>query len=253
MYDYGARNYDPALGRWMNIDPLAENSRRWTPYNYAYNNPMYFVDPDGMQAMPPGEGINQYIDDDGTFFWNSELEVYERYSKAGDYMGYHPYEESWTPSGTSTYIFSDASRSPDFVLTEDRPDYDGKLTLEEANKWYREGNGEPLLVNSATIDISSLSMDDFSEGVGSSIVNNFGLSSDVETGVIYGSVKVTLENKEGEVTLGNNGYLDTYDFDQKKNDSAKTFIRNVLTKAGEIVAGKGTAYNIFTYGNNKIE
>jgi RHS repeat-associated protein len=45
--DFGARNYDAALGRWMNLDPHANRNTSWTPYRYGYNNPIKFVDPDG--------------------------------------------------------------------------------------------------------------------------------------------------------------------------------------------------------------
>ena len=53
-YDYGARQYNPVTARWDRMDPLCEKYYSISPYAYCADNPMKFIDPDGMN---PGDAF----------------------------------------------------------------------------------------------------------------------------------------------------------------------------------------------------
>jgi len=51
-YDYGERMYDPRIGRWMSVDPKVAKYPGYSPYNFAVNSPIVYVDPDGGDIYP---------------------------------------------------------------------------------------------------------------------------------------------------------------------------------------------------------
>lgn len=60
QYDYGARFYDPVIGRWNVPDMLAELHFGVNSYNYVLNNPMNYIDPFGLDTLP----VSSLVKDD---------------------------------------------------------------------------------------------------------------------------------------------------------------------------------------------
>jgi RHS repeat-associated protein len=75
MYDYSARFYEPSIGQFSTVDPLAEKYYGWSLYAYVMNNPLKYIDPDEMSVHLNilGYVVQENDDDDDGVYYHDDL------------------------------------------------------------------------------------------------------------------------------------------------------------------------------------
>ncbi|MDN3601964.1 RHS repeat-associated core domain-containing protein [Belliella kenyensis] len=103
LYDFGARYFDPVIGRWTSPDPMA-SERSWvSPYNYVQNNPLNRIDPDGR--------FDWVINKDNEVYWD-ENATSQATTKTGEtYLGKMGFGVDEQTGNTKVY-------NPDGVINE---------------------------------------------------------------------------------------------------------------------------------------
>ena len=325
LYDLEYRNYDPALARMHQVDPMADKYASYTPYNYSFNAPSNFNDVNGADPSP-GEKDFVKRQPMGEFFTGNDFsrlfrggsqtamfdrgwsptrnsmtqvggmtgEQYSQMHEDARTMDVNDYAMKWsylttkynygsfmfksaggyfggnfetTNGRVSALAFSGISQvgSGGWVATSDPSvlnldvqlnqtqgsgpawdlNGDGILTKNEADNWYRTGNGLGITVDASRIDLRNVNPDQFKNGKFQSVQLFF--KGPWNVGVVYGRLNMTLGGNN-KVTIEDN----PYDFSNEGHSWKTEFARNLATSIGGFFVGEGLPYNIHFVGSAKL-
>ncbi|MEN2403179.1 RHS repeat-associated core domain-containing protein, partial [Flavobacterium sp. MC2016-06] len=212
LYDYGARNYDPALGRWMNIDPLATKYVNISPYVYVANTPVNAFDPDGKKIV---------------FAKNATKEFKEAFKTAIKHL----------KANKADGIFAKLQSRKEIITIEQ--DFKGNDSFSSNSKTIKWDPTQGLLTNEGVVISATTALNHEGDHALQSVENSKQYSSDLATPVegydnkeeqrvIEGSEQETAkalgEIKEGEVTRKNH-----------RGDLIETIDPTSTTAANEVI------------------
>lgn len=224
---------------YFGVDPKAVETPWASPYVYCLANPVKYIDPSGCSPIYSSKGKFLGTDENGL---KGEWYVLDE----------SDFKQGMPQSNLNKLIIDKSNLSPEVINTinthyntlPSRPDFDGYLTLKEANEWYRNGGGEPLFVDINKIDLSGIVWTG-EEHIGEKKSFNLlmGASHNLNDGLVYGNL--TFKRYPNNAIKA---YTDIYDFDIKPWTYFSNWPRNLETIIGNLIARKGTPYEINIYG-----